>query len=82
LFPGSPLAMTRGLKQEPGAPLGFVDPVFQQACGGDIAVLVAKAVELAHVHGEPLVVLAKLREHVQRCHIVCVVVEDAFRAVE
>jgi hypothetical protein len=34
-------ACASGLKQEPGASLSLVDPVFQQACSGHVAVLVA-----------------------------------------
>ena len=34
-------ACASGLKQEPGASLGLVDPVFQQACSGHVAVLAA-----------------------------------------
>jgi hypothetical protein len=30
------LTATGGLVQEPGAPLGFVDPILQQACSGNI----------------------------------------------
>lgn len=36
------------LEQEPDAPLGLLDPVFQQTCGGDVAILVAKAEEIVH----------------------------------
>jgi hypothetical protein len=34
-------ACASGLEQEPSAPLGLVDPVLQQACGGDVAVPIA-----------------------------------------
>jgi hypothetical protein len=45
------------LEQEPGAPLRLVDPVFQQACGRDIAALVAKAMRFAQVsHQLPVIV--------------------------
>ena len=37
----SRFGMTPGLEQEPNAPLGLVDPILQQACGGNVAMLVA-----------------------------------------
>src|SRR5215467_15441302 len=36
------------LKHEPHAPLGLIDKIFQNAGGGDVAVLVADFVALAH----------------------------------
>jgi len=39
----------RGLEQEPGAPLGFVDPVFKQARRRDVAMLISKPTGLAQV---------------------------------
>src|SRR5580658_3034502 len=41
-------------------------------CGArrDIAVLVAQIVDLAHGRGELLVVLAQLRQHVERRHVI------------
>ena len=38
------LIPTGGFEQKPGSPLGFVDPVFKQARGGDVLVLVANRV--------------------------------------
>src|SRR5262249_60501012 len=52
----------RGFEQEPGASLGLVDPHFQQACAGDVVVLVAQAVGLAHVRRQLLVVVVQLGE--------------------
>ena len=59
-------ALPGGLEQEPGAPLGLVDPDLEQAGGGHIAVLVAQPVRLAHAHGQLLVVVAQLGQHVLR----------------
>ena len=42
-----PLFPSCRLEEEPGAPFGFVDPGFQQARGGYVAVLIAEAVGLA-----------------------------------
>src|SRR5258708_30101463 len=47
--PALGLSPPRRLKQEPCAPLGLIDPDFQQACGGNILVLVAKVMHLAQV---------------------------------
>ena len=69
------IAATAGLEQEPGAPLGFVDPDLDQARGGDVAVLVADVVRLAQARRERLVVLAQLGEHVLRLDVVGVVVD-------
>ena len=65
-----------GLEQEPHPPLGLVDPVLEQAGGGDVAVLVAEIVGLLQVKRELLVVVAQLGEHVLRGDVVGVVVQD------
>src|SRR5262245_24435736 len=49
------------LEQEPGAPLGFVDPVLDQAGGCHVVMLVAKRVRLAQTRHQLLVVVAQLR---------------------
>src|SRR6266704_6020836 len=38
------LTLPCAFEQEPGTPLGFVEPVFQQACGGNVACLIAQQV--------------------------------------
>src|SRR6516164_2486814 len=68
------------LEQEPGAPLGLVDPVLDQAGAGHVLVLVANRVGLAQARRQLLVVVAQLREHVQRCDEIGVVVEYALQA--
>src|SRR5580704_10369698 len=73
------LAESARLEEEPGASLGFVDPDLEEACGGDITVLVAHAVRLAHPRGEPQVVLPQLGKHVERRDVVRVVVGHALQ---
>jgi hypothetical protein len=51
-------------EQEPSALFGFVDPIFQQACGSDVAAFVAEAVCLAHVGDQPLVDFTQFGQHV------------------
>src|SRR6185312_16986940 len=60
---GSVIAPVR-LEQEPDAPFRFVYPILQQAGAGDIAMLVAEAVRLAHALHHLQVVLAQLGDHV------------------
>src|ERR1700722_9924884 len=67
-------------EQEPGAAFGLVDPDFQEARGGDIAVFVADAVDRAHSPDELLVVVAKFSQHVLRLDVVRIVVEDTLMA--
>src|SRR6266850_1525737 len=62
----SSLSRASGLEQEPRATLGLIDPVFQQARGGNVAVFVAKAVDLAQVVCQLLVVIAQLGKHIHR----------------
>src|ERR1700730_7969406 len=71
-----------GLEQEPCAPLGLIDPVFQQACGGNVAVLVAKAMRLAQVRDELLIVVAQLGQHIQGRDEICVIVQDPLQTAD
>src|SRR5271156_3487951 len=68
------------LEQEPGAPLGLVDPVLDEARGGDVAHLVDDVVHLAQARGEALIVLAQLRQHVEWIDILGIVVLYALQA--
>ena len=52
-----------GLEEEPGAPFGFVDPVFEQAGGGHVVVVGGDFVGVAHVFDELEVVVMQLGEH-------------------
>src|SRR5579871_2774942 len=82
--PGRPSpSMTRRVpaparfEQEPGSPLGLVDPVLDQAGGRDVSMLIAHIVHLAQSGGERLVVLAQLGEHVERIDILGIVIRNA-----
>src|ERR1700722_6443128 len=64
-------------EEEPGAPLGLVDPDFKQARGCDIAIFFADIVGLAHDRGELFVVVTQFGQHVLRLDIDGIIVEDA-----
>src|SRR5215471_12742851 len=51
-------ASARGLEEEPGPPLGLVDPSFQQARAGHVIVLIAQSMRLPHMSRELFVVVA------------------------
>src|SRR5262252_7686524 len=68
------------LEQEPGAPLGLVDPVLDQAGAGHVLVLVANRVSLAQARRQLLVVVAQFGKHIQRRDEVGVVVQHALQA--
>jgi hypothetical protein len=68
------VASAAGFEQEPRASLRFVDPVLDEACGRNVAVLIYHAVHLAQAAGQSLVILAQRRQHVERVYIVRVVV--------
>jgi len=70
------------LVQEPGAPLGFVDPILQQACSGNIAMLIGKTVGFAHVSRQLLVVVTQLGEHIHWSDKIGVVVLDPLQTGE
>src|SRR5262249_20568053 len=70
------------LEQEPGPPLGLVDPVLDQAGAGHVVVLVANRVGLAQARRQLLVVVAQLREHVEGGDEVRVVVQHALQAAD
>src|SRR5262249_48403165 len=64
------------LEQEPGAALRLIDPYFDEAGGGDVAVFVTHVVGLAQSRRERLVVLTQFRQHVLRLDVNCIVVQD------
>src|SRR5262245_4322257 len=74
------LAIAGRLEQGPGATLGLVDPVLDQAGAGHVVVLVANRVGPAQAHRQLLVVVAQLREHVEGGDEVRVVVQHALQA--
>src|SRR3954463_15301130 len=71
---------SRSFEQEPGAPFSFVDPYFNEAGSGKVAVFVAHVMRFAKTCGELLAVLPKFCEHVQRIHILGVIVEHTLYA--
>ena len=76
------LSPPRGLEQEPGAPLGLIDPDFQQACGGNIVVLLAKAMRFAQVCHQLFVVIAQFGEHIHWRNKIRIVVRDTLQAAD
>src|SRR6266850_580837 len=78
----SSLSRASGLEQEPRATLGLIDPVFQQARGGNVAVFVAKAVDLAQVVCQLLVVIAQLGKHIHRRDEIGIIVQHALQAAD
>lgn len=70
----SDVAAPTRLKQEPDALFGLINPVFQQAGRRDVPVSVAQVVQSAHAADQLAIVVAKLGQHVERIHIVRVIV--------
>ena len=58
---GISIPLTRSLEEKPGAPLGFVDPNFDQARRGKVAMLVTNVVRLAQMRGQGPVVVSEFR---------------------
>src|SRR5262249_8985267 len=75
-------AAPAGLIEEPPPALGLVDPVLDQARRGHIPMLVAQVMRLAQMRDELEIVLAQLRQHVERRHEIGVVVLDALQAAD
>src|SRR5882672_463647 len=65
------------LRQEPGPPLGLVDPVLKKARGRDVVVMLAELMGGTHLASEMLVVVTKLGQHVLGLEEVGVVVFQA-----
>jgi hypothetical protein len=57
----------------------LVNPVLEQACGGNIARVVAKSVNSSHVKHQRLLVLTKLAQHVGWRHKFGVIVEKSLQ---
>ena len=72
----------RRFKEKPDTPFGLIDPVFEEARGRDVFVLLAKLVQLLNRTYELQVIVSELREHVERRHVVGVVVQDALLAAD
>src|SRR4051812_7880452 len=71
---------SRRFEQVPGAPFGFVNPNFNEAGSGKVAMFVAHVMRFAKTCRKLLAVLPKFREHVQRIHILRVIVEHTLHA--
>jgi hypothetical protein len=71
---------TAGLEQEPGTTLAFVDPVFDQARGANIAMLVAYAMGLAQARGKRLSVFPQFSEDVQRLDVLRIIVQPVLHS--
>ena len=69
-------------QQEPGAPLGLVDPDLDQAGAGNVAMLVAQVVGLAQAGRQRLVVVTHLGQHVGGFHVLGVVVQHTLGACD
>jgi hypothetical protein len=65
------------LKEEPNAALALIDPIFEEAGGGNIACFITDCVDRSHARNQGLLVLAKLTQHVFWSYILCIVVRDA-----
>src|SRR5882724_5973108 len=73
------LVLAARLEQEPRTPLGLVDPVLDETCGGNVTCLIHNIVHLAQARGERLIVLPELGQHIERIDIVGIVVLDTLQ---
>src|SRR5215203_4618760 len=71
------LGRASGLEQEPCPPFGLIDPDFEQACRRDVPVIVVEGVRAPHFRDQLLVVLTKLRKHVERRDEIGVIIEKS-----
>ena len=67
-------------EQEPDAPLGLIDPIFEKTDGGYVSGVIAEAVDGTHAQDQSFFVLAEFGEHVGSVDEVGVVVGDALEA--
>src|SRR5262249_11230305 len=73
------LGMAPGLEQKPNSSLSLVDPILQKARAGDVSMLFAQRVGLAHSQHNLTVVFAEFSEHVARRDEIRVIVGDALK---
>ena len=76
------LAVTTSLVQKPCLPFCLVNPSLKQTCAGHIAILVAHGVRFEHIGRQLFVVVAKLSQHIKRCNVVGVIVEDLLQPAD
>ena len=67
------LSRPPGSEEEPDAAFRFVDPILQQACGGDILLFVAKVMDFTHAGEHGPIVFTQFCEHIEGIDIVRVV---------
>src|SRR4051812_10756874 len=68
------------LEQEPSTPLRLINPHFDQAGSRNVAVVIGHVVRFTQSRCKVFVVVPKLRKHVQRLHVVGIIVEYSLRA--
>ncbi len=66
-------------EQEPDAALALIDPVFEEACGSDVAGIIADGMGGEHAQDQSFFVFAQFTQHVGRINIVGVIVRDALQ---
>jgi hypothetical protein len=57
----------------------LIDPIFEEAGSSDIACIIADCVDRSHAQDQGFLVLAKLAQHIFRCHKLRIVVRDALQ---
>ena len=57
----------------------MIDPVFEEAGGGNIAGVIADYVDRSHARDQGFLVLAKLTQHILRSYVLGIVVGDALQ---
>jgi hypothetical protein len=74
------LSRPPGFEEEPDAAFRFVDPILQQACGGDILLFVAKVMDFTHAGKHGPIVFTQFCEHIEGIDIVRVVIAETLQA--
>lgn len=72
----------RCFKQKPSPCLRFVDPLLQQAGGGNITGVITQIVRAAHACHERFVVFPQFAKHVSWSDVVGVIVGDSLQPVD
>src|SRR5579862_8041350 len=79
---GSLCALSRspGPEEEPDTTFRFVDPILQQACCGNVLLIVAKLMDFTHAGQQGPVVFTQFCEHIEGIDIVRVVIAETLEA--
>ena len=72
----------RRFKKEPHPLFGLIDPVFQQARGRDVAMLVAEIVNLAHGADQLQIIVSQFGQHVVGRDVLRIIVQDSRLAAD